>query len=55
MDLNGLIWTKNITPVKRNHWAYPSESIATLYPDLRIFTLHWRENKKDAMKPQEGN
>ncbi|MHC5936898.1 hypothetical protein [Nostoc sp.] len=56
MDLNGLVWTKNVKPIDGEIWAY--ESIPTIYPDLKIFALHWRnlENKDEinAKTPQEG-
>ncbi|MEH2177833.1 hypothetical protein [Nostoc sp.] len=56
MDLNGLIWTKNVKPIDGEHWAY--HSLPTIYPDLKIFALHWRnlENKDEinAKTPQEG-
>ncbi|AFY32240.1 hypothetical protein [Calothrix sp. PCC 7507] len=58
MDLNELIWTKNIKPQKSGGWAYKSESIANLYPDLRIFTLNWKnsdhKDENNASAPQEG-
>lgn len=56
MDLNGLIWTKNVRPLDGERWAY--ESIPTIYPDLNIFALHWRnldhKDEINASKPQEG-
>ncbi|MFK0734960.1 MAG: hypothetical protein ACFKPT_27755 [Gloeotrichia echinulata GP01] len=56
MDLNGLIWTKNVKPTYGENWAY--ENIPTIYPDLNIFALHWRnlENKdlENARSPEEG-
>ncbi|MEH2333293.1 hypothetical protein [Nostoc sp.] len=56
MDLNGLIWTKNVKPIDGEHWAY--QSILTIHPELKIFAMHWRnlENKDEinAKIPQEG-
>ncbi|MGV0103061.1 hypothetical protein NSTCB13_01633 [Nostoc sp. DSM 114160] len=56
MDLNGLIWTKNVTPIDGEIWAY--KNIDTIYPDLNIFALHWRNLEKrdelNAKTPQEG-
>lgn len=56
MDLNGLIWTKNIKPIDGEIWAY--ESIPTIYPDLKIFALHWRNlrgrDEKNAGYPLEA-
>ncbi|QSJ16072.1 hypothetical protein JYQ62_30575 [Nostoc sp. UHCC 0702] len=55
MDLNGLIWTKNVKPIDGERWAY--ESISTIYPDLKIFALHWRNLKNrdeiNANTPQQ--
>ncbi|MEH2231903.1 MAG: hypothetical protein V7K71_20155 [Nostoc sp.] len=56
MDLNGLIWTKNVKPIDSEHWAY--QSIFTIHPELKILALHWRnlENRDEinAKTPQEG-
>lgn len=56
MDLNRLIWTKNVKPLSSERWAY--ENIAPIYPELKIFTLHWRNLKCrdeiNAKTPQEG-
>ncbi len=56
MDLNGLIWTKNVKPLNGEDWAY--HSIPTIYPDLKIFALHWRNfqggDEINANTPQEG-
>ncbi|MBC6429559.1 hypothetical protein FM036_01215 [Nostoc sp. HG1] len=43
MDLNGLTWTKNVKPIDGEIWAY--QNIDTIYPDLNIFALHWRNLK----------
>ncbi|MEH2083959.1 MAG: hypothetical protein V7K89_29525 [Nostoc sp.] len=43
MNLDRLIWTKNITPIDGEIWAY--KNIDTIYPDLKIFALHWRNLK----------
>jgi hypothetical protein len=56
MDLNGLIWTKNVKPLNGEDWAY--KNIASIYPELKIFALHWRnlrgKDEKNAQTPQEG-
>ncbi|MBD2412575.1 hypothetical protein FACHB389_00975 [Nostoc calcicola FACHB-389] len=56
MDLNGLIWTKNVKPIDGEYWAY--ESISIINPDLKIFALHWRnqegKDEDNAKAPQEG-
>lgn len=58
MDLNGLIWTKNVKPLNGEDWAYQNIPISTIHPELKIFALHWRnlENRdeKGARAPQEG-
>ncbi|WYL94518.1 MAG: hypothetical protein HEQ35_12190 [Gloeotrichia echinulata IR180] len=55
MDLNGLIWTKNVKPIYGEPWAY--ENIPTIYPDLKIFALHWRnkegKDEENAKAPQQ--
>jgi hypothetical protein len=38
MDLNRLIWTKNVKPLDGESWAY--QSLPTIHPDLKIFALH---------------
>ncbi|MFB2772934.1 hypothetical protein ACE1AT_27225 [Pelatocladus sp. BLCC-F211] len=57
MDLNRLIWTKNVKPLDAEPWAY--RSIATIYPNLKIFALHWRnlEHKDEThvKELQEGD
>jgi hypothetical protein len=56
MDLNGLIWTKNVKPLNGEPWAY--ENIPNIHPELKIFALHWRNSKCrdeiNAKAPQEG-
>ncbi|BBD69629.1 hypothetical protein NIES4072_30360 [Nostoc commune NIES-4072] len=56
MDLNGLIWTKNVKPLNGQPWAY--QNISTIDPGLKIFALHWRNlkgrDKINANTPQEG-
>ncbi|MEH2377397.1 MAG: hypothetical protein V7K27_00585 [Nostoc sp.] len=56
MDLNGLIWTKNIRPSASDGWAY--QSIPTIEPNLKIFALHWKnlehKDERGAKAPQEG-
>lgn len=55
MDLNRLIWTKNVKPIDGEIWAY--HSIPTIYPDLKIFALHWRNfhgrDEINASTPQQ--
>ncbi|QLE48562.1 hypothetical protein FD724_10845 [Nostoc sp. C057] len=58
MDLNGLIWTKNVKPLNGESWAYPDYRIPTIHPGLKIFALHWRNlrgrDKINAKTPEEG-
>jgi hypothetical protein len=58
MDLNGLIWTKNVKPLNSENWAYQNIPTSTIHPDLKIFALHWRNLKNhdeiNAKTPQEG-
>ncbi|MEA5514177.1 hypothetical protein [Nodularia sp. UHCC 0506] len=55
LDLMELKWTKNIKDPDK--WAY--KDIPLIYPDLKIFTLAWRnfENKdiENAKAPKEGD
>ncbi|RUT09968.1 hypothetical protein DSM106972_004630 [Dulcicalothrix desertica PCC 7102] len=45
MDLTNLKWTKNITPLDNEQWAYSN------YERGDLFKLNWKKNKINANKP----
>ncbi|MCC5639927.1 hypothetical protein LC593_29695 [Nostoc sp. CHAB 5844] len=49
MELKHLKWTKSVTPLDDNLWAYSE------FKTGHIFKLNWKDNKTNADRPQKDD